>query len=219
MQDRLMPGIKAKVPSAFKKHRPDHPHKPIPIMRLVEIAHQEASKHLKPGDFAIDATVGNGADTSFLAEKVGATGRVYGFDIQSIAIDITTFALKTRKLLKQVTFFQESHAHMLDRIPQAEHGQIHAILFNLGYLPHGDKSIITRKDSTLVALGQSLTLLAPGGVISVLAYRGHEGGEDESDAVLAWTRSLDPDRYSVSIHEGELPQRKGPVLTLIRSIS
>lgn len=188
-------------------------------MRLVEIAHQEVSKHLKPGDFAIDATVGNGADTTFLADKVGPTGKVYGFDIQSIAIDITTFALKTRKLLKQVSFFQESHARMLDRIPQSEQGHIRAILFNLGYLPHGDKSIITSKDSTLLALGQSLTLLAPHGVISVLAYRGHEGGEDESEAVHEWTRSLDPARYSIEIHEGELPQRKGPVLTLIRSIS
>ena len=28
--------------------------------------------------------------------------------------------------------------------------------------------------------------LAPGGLLSVLAYRGHPGGQQEADAVAAW---------------------------------
>jgi len=35
---------------------------------------------LTPGDTAVDGTVGNGHDTLFLAECVGPTGRVVGFD-------------------------------------------------------------------------------------------------------------------------------------------
>ena len=42
---------------------------------------------IKPGDSAIDATVGTGEDTVFLAECVGKTGHVYGFDIQRAAIE------------------------------------------------------------------------------------------------------------------------------------
>lgn len=36
---------------------------------------------LREGDIAVDATMGNGGDTQFLAELVGKTGRVYGFDV------------------------------------------------------------------------------------------------------------------------------------------
>ena len=34
------------------------------------------------GDYAVDATLGNGHDTCFLAEIVGDSGKVFGFDIQ-----------------------------------------------------------------------------------------------------------------------------------------
>ncbi len=37
------------------------------------------------GDIVIDATMGNGHDTQFLAELVGENGHVYAFDIQESA--------------------------------------------------------------------------------------------------------------------------------------
>ncbi|MBC7032591.1 SAM-dependent methyltransferase, partial [Salmonella enterica subsp. enterica serovar Enteritidis] len=48
---------------------------------------------VNPGDHVIDATVGNGHDTVYLAKLVGTTGHVDGFDIQSAAIEATTTAL------------------------------------------------------------------------------------------------------------------------------
>jgi ubiquinone/menaquinone biosynthesis C-methylase UbiE len=56
-------------------------------LSLVQQAHQAVEAVLKPGDITIDATVGNGHDTLFLATRVGATGKVYGFDIQQEALD------------------------------------------------------------------------------------------------------------------------------------
>lgn len=41
-----------------------------------------AMQALRPGDTAVDATMGNGHDTLFLAQAVGPTGHVIGFDIQ-----------------------------------------------------------------------------------------------------------------------------------------
>ena len=38
------------------------------------------------GDIVIDATMGNGHDTHFLAELVGESGHVYAFDIQEAAL-------------------------------------------------------------------------------------------------------------------------------------
>ena len=56
---------------------------------LVNIAHDLIRDILRPGDIAIDATIGNGHDTVFLVEQVGSSGRVFGFDIQQSAIDTT----------------------------------------------------------------------------------------------------------------------------------
>ena len=44
---------------------------------------------LRPGDVAVDATMGNGKDTQFLCELVGETGRVYAFDVQEEALERT----------------------------------------------------------------------------------------------------------------------------------
>ncbi len=41
---------------------------------------------MEPGDFVIDATMGNGHDTAFLAELVGPSGEVFAFDIQKEAL-------------------------------------------------------------------------------------------------------------------------------------
>ncbi len=47
----------------------------------------------RPGDKAIDACCGNGNDTVLLAELVGPTGHVWGFDIQALAIENTAARL------------------------------------------------------------------------------------------------------------------------------
>ena len=51
------------------------------------------------GAFVIDATVGNGYDTVYLAGKVGETGREYGFDVQMEAIGATRARLNEAGLL------------------------------------------------------------------------------------------------------------------------
>ena len=69
-----------------------------------------------------------------------------------------------------------------------------AAMFNLGYQPVGDKSVITRPVTTLIALASVLDLVAPGGVITVVLYPGHEGGRVETEAVLSWARAVPADR-------------------------
>ena len=71
-------------------------------------------------------------------------------------------------------------------------GEVAVVMFNLGYLPGGDKSLVTRPDTTLPALRAALDLLAPGGLVSVVAYPGHFGGAEESEAVEAFLRDLPP---------------------------
>jgi SAM-dependent methyltransferase len=138
-------------------------------------------RHLKPGDFAIDATCGNGHDTLFLSQLL-SEGLVFGIDIQEAALQ------KTEKLLggaKNVQLFRQSHA---DPIPVPKPPRL--VVYNLGYLPGGDKSITTMTGSTLQSIRQSLSLLDAGGAISITCYPGHHEGMLEESKILAFIKNL-----------------------------
>ena len=69
------------------------------------------------------------------------------------------------------------------------------VMFNLGYLPRGDKACTTAAHTTLRALEAALAGLKPGGIITVMAYTGHDGGMQEAMAVRQWCDDLARDRY------------------------
>ena len=74
-------------------------------------------------------------------------------------------------------------------------GSIRAFMFNLGWLPGSDKSCITRTDTTLTALRAAIDWLAEGGLITVVCYPGHEGGDAEALAVEQWAAQLPADSF------------------------
>lgn len=156
--------------------------------RLTELAHQICADCLSAGDIAVDATVGNGHDTLFLAEQVGLQGHVYGFDIQPEGILKTKQRLSTRSDGENnslpVTLFEQSHALLESMIECRHHGRVKVVMFNLGYLPGGNQDITTCTESTVQAIQSACRLLHPEGLISILAYPGHAGGDAETDAVL-----------------------------------
>ena len=149
---------------------------------------------LQPGDWALDATLGKGRDLIFLCELVGEDGKVFGFDIQEQALTYTEKLLQERGWGNRAELIQASHANLIQYIPKES---VKAIMFNLGYLPGGDHSIVTQPESTLTALRQSLDLLASGGMITLVVYYGHPGGLEEKKAVEAFVAQLDPHFYSV----------------------
>lgn len=164
---------------------------------LVKEAHNLIKDRLHPGDIAIDATVGNGHDTLFLVEQVMPAGQVYGFDIQQAALDSTRSRCRQLNHPECLMLIHASHALMAEKIPEQHHGKIGAIMFNLGYLPGGDKSLITRTDSTLQALDSASRLLAAEGLITILAYPGHAGGDQETDRVERWCEQLAAKQFNV----------------------
>jgi len=153
---------------------------------LTRQAHELLAEALSPGDIALDATAGNGYDTLFLAQQVGTEGELHAFDIQARALEHTRARLAAANCKTPVLLHQRSHAEMLSALPATARGRVAAVTFNLGYLPGADHDTVTRTESTLAALRQSITLLRPGGMLSVLAYRGHPGGREEAEAVAAW---------------------------------
>ena len=164
---------------------------------------------LGPGDRAIDATMGNGHDTCHLASCVTPDGRVIAFDIQADALANTAKRLNAAGLAAQVTTHRQGHEQMTRLVPVDWPGTVSVVMFNLGYLPGGDKRYITQADTTLAALDQSLRLLRPGGLLSLMLYRNHEGAAPESAAIEHWVAKLGPD-FRVSRHESA-----GPCLFLI----
>ncbi|MDF1849239.1 MAG: class I SAM-dependent methyltransferase [Verrucomicrobiales bacterium] len=165
-----------------------------PLPRATEMAHRFVLERIRPGDRAIDATSGNGHDTLFLAKSVGPEGKVYAFDIQEQAIDAT--AAKTSGL-PQVELFCLGHEEM-DKVVSE---RVKTIMFNLGYLPKGDKTVITQTDTTLRALEAGIRLLDEGGLLSITLYEGHEGGQEEAEAVLTWAEGLDQADFYVARYQ------------------
>lgn len=186
--------------------------------RLVDYAHRILSSHLKPSDIAIDATVGNGYDMVFLAQAVGSTGKVYGFDIQEIALEMAGFQLKSKKCYAQAELILKSHAEMLTEVPESEHGHISLAMFNLGYLPHGDKSLTTQPDTSIRAMEAATELLKPQGVISILAYRGHMGGMEEFETVQHWIQQQ-TELNLLEERDSEHPENRGPIFWILQKVS
>ena len=153
---------------------------------------------LRPGAAVLDATAGNGHDTLFLARLVGASGRVWAFDVQEPAV------LETRRRLDaagvhQATVIHAGHETMREHVPMEFHGRLRGIMFNLGYLPGSDKSVITHTDTTLQALTSAIVLLAPDGLLTIAVYPGHGGGADEQRAITEWAAALSPSAYEVQL--------------------
>ncbi len=155
------------------------------MIRLTELAHERWRAVLRPGDMVVDATVGNGHDTLVLARLVGPTGRVIGFDIQPDALFAARQRLDDAGFLDARLYFDDHR-----KIAEFVTDPVRVVCFNLGYLPGGNKSITTRVDSTLDAIGAAAQVLVPGGLITVIGYRGHAGGAAETDAVRDQLNSM-----------------------------
>ena len=178
-------------------------------------AHIELAAVLREGDVAIDATAGNGHDTVFLAEKVGEQGQVIAFDVQAEAIAATSARVAGLGLGGRVRLIHHSHVTLADHVAA---GSVAAVVFNLGYLPGGDHALITREEETLVALERALGVLKKGGLLAVVCYPGHPGGDLESAAVLKWSEGLESSVYHTETIRREGTLRPAPFLVLVRKL-
>ncbi|WP_100399939.1 class I SAM-dependent methyltransferase [Bacillus sp. FJAT-44742] len=161
------------------------------LYRILPFARHLIDLVVRKGDIAVDATAGNGHDTLYLAERTGESGRVYSFDIQPEAIQSTKERLKKAGLEGHVTLLQQSHCKAADVIPNSEHSKLKAAIFNLGYLPGGDKTITTSPQTTITAVKNLLRIMPDGGLIILVIYHGHAEGQIERDKLLSYTESLD----------------------------
>lgn len=181
--------------------------------RQTKMAKALTKEVLESGDSAIDATAGNGEDTLFLAEHVGPSGRVYAFDIQKEAIEAAETLIQEKGLAGRVSFYHRGHETMGEIPAVRSDSHIKAVMFNLGYLPGGDHDITTQAESTMTALAAALELLAPGGIVTIVAYT-HEEGQREIEALKTYLSTLGRD-YDVNTVMC-VNHQNAPILYLIR---
>ncbi|WP_174734932.1 class I SAM-dependent methyltransferase [Mesobacillus harenae] len=177
--------------------------------RILPFARNLLKKAIQPGDIAVDATLGNGHDTLFLANLVGPEGKVYGFDIQAEALFSTRSRLQEHQLLDRTVLLQKGHENINTSILPEHYQKITGGIFNLGYLPGGDKSIVTKASTTIAAVEQLLEFMPKGGIIVLVIYHGHSEGATERDELLKYATDLNQNKFHV-LHYQFVNQKNNP---------
>lgn len=139
-----------------------------------QLIHYYIQNHPQVLNHVVDMTAGNGHDTYFLAQHCQ---KVSAIDIQAQAITQTKARCSD---FNHIDYYQTNHQD----IATLNLKQIDGAMFNLGYLPKGDKDLITNEKTTLVALDYLVKHSKH--FISIACYIGHEGGLQEQQAVKAY---------------------------------
>lgn len=140
-------------------------------------------------NIAVDMTAGNGHDSKFILDELNPE-ILYAFDIQE---DAKTSTLNLIGGKENFHFILDSHANIDQYIKE----EIDLAVYNLGYLPKGDKTITTKWNSTIESLSKTLDLLSAKGKIIITIYPGHDEGKKEADYLEKYLENLDQRKYTV----------------------
>ncbi|WP_424349106.1 class I SAM-dependent methyltransferase [Latilactobacillus sp. 5-91] len=176
-------------------------------------AHFLLDQAVRPGDVVIDATVGHGDDTLFLAEKVADYGHVYGFDIQKEALATCQKRLTTANLNQQVSLINQGHERIITALPADL--KVQAAIFSLGSLRSETPQSVTLPNTTISAYHQVLSRLNRGGMLLFIIDNRFFQSEEEIHYLVADLTRLNPERYAVRHFQG-VNQDVGQLLTVIK---
>lgn len=179
------------------------------MKKPLELAHDFLAEIISKEDIVVDATMGNGHDTLFLAKLAK---QVYAFDIQEQALEKTSQRLQEAGLTN-VKLLLQGHETVDQFVTEVK-----AAIFNLGYLPSADKNIITKPQTTIEALEKLCRMLIKGGRIAIMIYYGHEGGDIERDAVMDFVSQLPQQEYTATIYRTLNQINNPPFLVMIEKL-
>ena len=170
---------------------------------ISKIAHYVIEDFLDNKEIAVDATLGNGHDTDFLCERFN---KVYAFDIQECAC-------KNYKERNQKNVFLINDSH--EKLDEYVSENIDCIIYNLGFLPGGNKEITTKHETSLNSIKKGLELLNDGGIAAICIYRGHAEGKIEEKYILEYVEGLPKSKYGVMYHSFMNRSNDAPLLVII----
>lgn len=181
----------------------------IMLQRILPAGKDFIKEIVSTEDKLVDATCGNGHDTDFLAGLV-PDGHVYSFDVQAEAIGTA----REKYSKENITFVHDGH----ENISKYVEAPVKAGIFNLGYLPGGDKTITTAFDTTIAAVTDLFKLLTPGGRIVIVVYHGHDSGKIERDALLNNLSAWPQDKAHVLRYQYINQKNNAPFLLVIEKL-
>lgn len=168
------------------------------------LAHRLWKIHLLDGGNAIDATCGRGGDLLILASHLlfspKKLNRIFTYDIQKSALLSAYRRISDslgNEIAKQIVWNQMCHS-TLGEVEGSS--SISLIVYNLGYLPKGDKKITSRCETTILSLARATQRLNIGGLITAMCYPGHFEGAKEADAILRFASKLRYSNWQVTIY-------------------
>lgn len=195
---------------------------PGQLNQLTFWAQRLLAEVIHPGARLVDLTAGNGHDSLFMARCLGRSGQLLSFDIQPPAIRATSTRLTEHGFsfqhIEAAALLTDPGCYLIfdghQNINSYLCGDIDAAIGNLGYLPGGDKQLITRTETTLAALRALLPHLSVGGRLALILYPGHTGGSQESAAVDTELSALATAQFDV-LRLQVCNRRNAPYLMLI----
>lgn len=172
----------------------------------LKIAHELWAKHLQPGNCAVDATCGNGHDLIYLAELTisaepakipNPLPKLFAYDVQSTALLRAQSRARralTESQFERVCWLERCHS----QIGEAEKtAPLALVVYNLGYLPGGNKELVSRAETTVASLQLAMQKLTCRGAISITCYPRHVQGHREWLAVRSWAGALNPKDWNI----------------------
>jgi len=174
------------------------------MIKITELVHQIINEK-KDINIAVDMTVGWGNDTLALAKQ---SAFVYGFDIQKDSLNYAELLLRENGF-NNFRLINDNHEFVLNYVNE----KIDIVIYNLGYLPKGNKEIKTEASSTLNSLKSILTLLNTNGLVVLVVYS-HNLKEKATLLSLCENLSID---YDV-VHTQVLNRKNSPELIKIKKV-
>ena len=168
------------------------------------------SNYVKDVKIAVDMTVGNGFDSKNIL-GILKPEKLYCFDIQQEALD------NSKKLLKQYFNFElilENHKNFDKFVKE----NIDFAIYNLGYLPKGDKFITTNAEDVEESLKKLLEKLNFKGTIFITFYIGHLSGKMESFELSKYLESLNQKEHTILKFTFENQKNNPPYVVMIQKI-
>jgi len=178
------------------------------MIKITEFSHTFFLDEDFHDEILIDMTAGGGRDTLFLAS---IARKVYAFDIQKSAIDSTRRLLDEHSI-DNVVLINGDHSCVDEHVTEVIGGAI----YNLGYLPQGDKAIRTQKETTIASLKKLFRLLKRGGIIVIVSYEKDDARE--SIGLQEYLSSLPSREYDVMKH-ALINKKLSPYVITIRKLT
>lgn len=187
------------------------------MQNALNYAHYLLAKTIEqfPEGNYIDGTLGNGHDTEFILNQPTFEGQIFAFDIQNIAIQNSTHTLKTHPKFELAHLIQASHSNLNQFFVLDD---LHAAIYNLGYLPGGDHNIATTYETTIPSLYQAREKLVKHGKILIVVYSGHDEGYVEKEALFKELTLWPQNEFQVLVYQFINQKNNPPLLIVVERI-